>query len=94
MLVDCIYGDFSDPEAVSGSSTIKYLSRAQISNPDLAEVFFVVNRSLKTKKRTGNCEESRFLCLCGVWSLYFGKSIFVFGFCITFVFKSYLYNKR
>lgn len=71
MLVDCIYGDFSDPEAVSGSSTIKYLSRAQISNPDLAEVFFVVNRSLKPRKEPATARKAgSYVCVeCGVYIL-------------------------
>ena len=40
------------------------------------------------KKKTGNCEESR--SFKRMWS--FLAIIFVFGFCIIILFKSYLYN--
>ena len=84
MLVDCVSRDYADPEAVSGSSTI---NREEKNHP--FGWLFDVNYLYKseepvTARKTGSS-------VCGVWS-YILESMFVFGFCIRYLFKSYFHD--
>ncbi len=119
MLVECITGDFSDPEAVSGSSTtfevkIAYLGIfsciARLETRSQEENTHLDNFILQTKNVAGGKKEKRgglsflrksegsataskaepSIVECGVYIL---DQMFVFGFCISFVCKSYFYNK-
>ncbi len=97
MLVECIHGDFSDPEAVSGSSTISFLKVENKKHParDQVGMFFVlcelhipekfadIEKESATASKTDSSSVE-----CGVIL----ESIFVFGFCARILLKSYLYN--
>ena len=47
MLVECVHGDFSDPEAVSGSSTICFRKRKHPLQSQERVILFVFNSTLQ-----------------------------------------------
>ena len=59
-----ISSGFSDPEAVSGSSTS--LMSKKVIHPIAKGVIFCATGN-EAKKKTGNCEDNRSFCVeCGV----------------------------